>query len=86
MTIFDVHDIFFLQDGKTVFAGSYSSGSKTVGAYRISVDGRDIGVINISEEMTFPSKNRTDIALYTFDPIRRDQIDSNRKIALILSE
>ena len=86
MTTFDVHDVFVLEDGKTVFVGSYSLGTKTFGTYRISVDGRDVGLINVGEEMTFPSKGTTDIALCTFDEISRAKLDLNQKVVLTLQE
>lgn len=86
MTIFEVHDIFVLKDGKTVFAGRYSSGVKVFGAYRVSIDGRDTGVVNIREEMIFSSKDKTDIALCTFDDLSRDDFDLRKKILLTLDE
>jgi hypothetical protein len=86
MTVFEVHEVFMLDNGKTVFAGNYSSGAKTLGAYRVSVGGRYIGLINIREEMHFPSKGTTDLALCTFDEISRAELDVNKKIVLTLSE
>jgi len=86
MTTFDVHDVFVLKDGKTVFAGSYSAGAKTFGTYRVSVDGRDVGLINIREEMIFPAKGTADIALCTFDEIPRAELDMNRKVVLTLQD
>lgn len=84
MTIFEVHNIFILKDGKTVFAGAYSSGAKTFGTYRVSVDGQYVGLINIREEMVFPSKRTTDLALCTFDEVSLAELDVNRKIVLTL--
>ena len=86
MTTFEVHDVFVLKDGKTVFAGSYSSGAKTFGTYRVSVDGRDVGLINVREEMVFPAKGTTDIALCTLDKISRAELDLNRKVVLTLQD
>ncbi|MDX4957166.1 hypothetical protein [Delftia acidovorans] len=84
MTIFEVHNVFVLKDGKTVFAGSYSSGAKTFGTYRVSVDGKNMGLINVREEMVFPAKRTTDIALCTFDDVSLAELDVNRKIVLTL--
>ena len=86
MTVFEVRGVFFLENGTTVFAGNYSSGAKTMGTYRVSVGGRDIGLINIREEMHFPSKGTTDLALCTSDEISRVELDVSKKMVLTLSE
>lgn len=86
MTIFEVHDIFVLKDGKTVFAGCYVSGSKSFGVYRASIGGRDLGLINLREEMILSSKDTADIALCTFDDVSRADFDLGKRVLLTLSE
>lgn len=86
MTTFEVHDIFVLGDGKTVFAGSYSSGELTLGIYKVSVGGMDLGSISIREKMIFSSKGATDVALCTVDKVERDELDLNKAVVLTLCE
>ncbi|MCH7333221.1 hypothetical protein [Acinetobacter modestus] len=83
-TIFHVRDVFFLKDGKVVFAGDYASGSKEFGDYSLIVGGKIIKTISVTGEMLFPSKGTTDIALYTYDAFGKELIDISKEVYLIL--
>lgn len=80
---FTVKDIFYLRDGKTVFAGNFSSGEKIFGKYRLTVDGCQLATLDIDGEMQFPSKGTEDVALYTFTPLMKDSVNLSGKMELV---
>jgi hypothetical protein len=82
MDEFKVKDVFFLGDGKIVFAGECTTGSQVNGLYELCIDGQAVATLTIVGEMHFPSKGTTDIAIYTFDKVTKDQVDLNRNMVL----
>ena len=86
MSEFKVNDIFFLGDGKVVFAGDFLSGSYKNGLYELCTDGISIAKVSIVGEVHFPSKATNDIAIYTFDNIRKEQVDLGKKVVLKFME
>lgn len=82
MGVFKVKDVFYLADGKVVFAGNYITGAKKNGVYELCVGGNAISKLSIAGEMLFPSKGTTDIAIYSFDNVEKEKIDLSKEVVL----
>lgn len=80
--IFIVNDVFYLADDRVVFAGNYATGAKMRGACELCVDGNAISKLSIAGEMLFPSKGTTDIAIYSFDNVEKENIDLSKEVVL----
>lgn len=83
ITAFKVTNVFYLEDGKTVFSGKFIAGFKTFGLYALKIDNAIAAEIIVSGEMLFPSKNIDEIAIYTYDQVPKYDFNSN--ITVILS-
>jgi len=80
--IFKVNDIFYLGDGKTVFAVSGVLRPNVLGKYALCVAGEQTTVVTIQGDLSFSPRGSNDIAIFTLDPLDRELIDLNRDVIL----